>query len=265
MGRLLKRVPLDFKWPINQTWKGYVSPYRSQECKSCDRSGYNPETKKIHDEWYNFDNAVYRPNPYRTNARYNIKAHSNHITESEVEALVRGGRLSDLMDSWYHFNDEKNVWEKLDRPLPRGEREWVECKQPTFPTPEEVNRWNMTGMGHDSINSSICVRTRAQELGVYGMCDTCDGEGEIWYSDTVKQLAEEFEGYDPPMGTGYQMWENTSEGSPQSPVFETLDELCDWCSVNASSFGTNNFITKEEWMKILGYNEPLVMGDVAIL
>ena len=169
MGRLLKRVPLDFKWPINQTWKGYVSPYRSQECKSCDRSGYNPETKKIEDEWYNFDNAVYKPNPYRPNARYNIRAHSNNITEIEVEALIRGGRLSELMDSWYHFNDEKNRWEKLDMSLPRGEREWTECEQPTFPTPEEVNRWNNTGMGHDSINRSICVEARAKELGVYGL------------------------------------------------------------------------------------------------
>lgn len=251
MGRILKRVPLDFKWPTNQTWKGYLCPYHSQKCKSCDQSGYNPETKKIEDEWYNFDNAVYKPNPYRPNARYNINAHSNNITETEVEALVRGGRLPDLMDAWYHFNGEKNRWEKLDRTLPREERKWVECEQPTFPTTEEVNKWDMTSMGHDAINRSICVEARAKELGVYGMCEACDGEGEIWFSDEIKKLSENWVGYEPPSGEGYQMWENTSEGSPQSPIFETLDELCEWCSENASIFGTSNFVSKEKWMECL--------------
>ena len=253
MGRILKRVPLDFKWPTNQTWKGYLCPYHSQKCKSCDQSGYNPETKKIEDEWYNFDNAVYKPNPYRPNARYNINAHSNNITETEVEALVRGGRLPDLMDAWYHFNNEKNRWEKLDRTLPREERKWVECEQPTFPTTEEVNKWDMTSMGHDAINRSICVEARAKELGVYGMCEACDGEGEIWFSDEIKKLSENWVGYEPPSGEGYQMWENTSEGSPQSPIFETLDELCEWCSENASIFGTSNFVSKEKWMECLNY------------
>jgi hypothetical protein len=42
MGRILKRVLLDFKWSINQIWKGYINPYHSQECKACDGGGYNP-------------------------------------------------------------------------------------------------------------------------------------------------------------------------------------------------------------------------------
>jgi hypothetical protein len=255
MGRILKRVPLDFKWVKGLTWKGYINPYHSQECKACDRTGLNPETKKIQDEWYGFDNAVYEQNPFRTNARYNINAHSNNITESEVEALVRSGRLSDLMDSWYHFNKEKNVWEKCDTSVPYKERVWVECEQPVFPTPEQVNEWNLkSGFGHDAINCAICTETRAKELGVYGHCECCNGDGEIWFSDKIKELAENWESYDPPAGDGYQMWENTSEGSPQSPVFETLDELCEWCTNNASVFGTQNFVSKEKWIEILSYD-----------
>jgi hypothetical protein len=254
MGRILKRVPLDFKWAINQKWKGYLNPYRSYKCEACDGSGYNVETKKIYDEWYNFDNPIYKQNPYRPNARYNVNAHNNNITEVEVEALVRGGRLSDLMDSWYHFNDEKNVWEKCDTSAPYNERKWVECEQPTFPTTDQVNNWNMMGMGHDSINCHICVGARAKDKGVYGMCECCGGDGEIWFSDEIKELSENWERVDPPVGEGYQMWENTSEGSPQSPVFETLEELCEWCSENASIFGTKEFVPKETWMKCLDDN-----------
>ena len=30
MGRKVKRVPLDFKWPKDMPWKGYICPYRPQ-------------------------------------------------------------------------------------------------------------------------------------------------------------------------------------------------------------------------------------------
>ena len=55
---------------------------------------------------------------------------------------------------------------------------------------------------------------------------------------------------EPPKGEGYQLWETTSEGSPISPVFETLDKLCEWSEVNAPTFG-NFRTTKEEWKQML--------------
>jgi len=27
------------------------------------------------------------------------------------------------------------------------------------------------------------LKSEQKELGVYGMCDACDGEGEIWFND----------------------------------------------------------------------------------
>jgi len=56
--------------------------------------------------------------------------------------------------------------------------------------------------------------------------------------------------FDPPEGEGYQLWETTSEGSPSSPVFKTLDELCEWCAENATTFASNK-ATKEQWRKML--------------
>lgn len=41
MSREVKRVPLDFDWPLNRPWDGYVQP-RLPECQLCRGSGYTP-------------------------------------------------------------------------------------------------------------------------------------------------------------------------------------------------------------------------------
>lgn len=50
------------------------------------------------------------------------------------------------------------------------------------------------------------------------------------------------------MGDGWQLWETTSEGSPQSPVFATADELAEWAAHNATVFASVT-ATKAEWLK----------------
>jgi hypothetical protein len=54
----------------------------------------------------------------------------------------------------------------------------------------------------------------------------------------------------PPEGPGCQMWETTSEGSPISPIFETLDALCEWAAVNSSTFAGER-ASAEEWREVL--------------
>ncbi len=56
-----------------------------------------------------------------------------------------------------------------------------------------------------------------------------------------------------PVGEGYQLWENTSEESPISPVFKTLDELCKYAEENCSTFADFK-TTKEEWKRMLEEN-----------
>ncbi len=55
---------------------------------------------------------------------------------------------------------------------------------------------------------------------------------------------------EPPKGDGYQLWETTSEGSPTSPVFATLEALCEWCETNTTTFGSFK-ASKEEWLQML--------------
>ena len=64
----------------------------------------------------------------------------------------------------------------------------------------------------------------------------------VFHNPKWKKLWHE----DPPEGEGYQMWENTSEGSPQTPVFTTLKQLAQYCAANCSIFGDIK-MTSVEW------------------
>jgi hypothetical protein len=54
----------------------------------------------------------------------------------------------------------------------------------------------------------------------------------------------------PPAGPGYQLWENTTEGSPKSPVFETPEQLAGWCAENTTTWGHCR-ASKEEWLQMI--------------
>lgn len=48
MGRELKRVPLDFDWPMNEVWKGYINPHY-EACKTCNGSGETIAYQRLSD------------------------------------------------------------------------------------------------------------------------------------------------------------------------------------------------------------------------
>jgi hypothetical protein len=206
MGRTLKRVPLDFDWPINAKWYGYLNPFRPTSCPACEATGVNPETKKLLDDWYDFYSETGR-------------GWKHDLSDDEIQALYDKGRLSDISE---------------DR----------------VPTLEEVNDWDSRGIGHDVINRWICVKTRAKRLGVYGKCKWCHGNDGIFHSEEHKRLYESWLQTEPPEGPGFQVWETTTEGSPVSPVFTTLDALCEWCEKNATIFASHRG-SKEQWKKML--------------
>lgn len=240
MGREIKRVALDFDYPINQMiWKGYHNPYRGLKCSICDGSGSSPEIQKLNDDWYGFENPG--------------KRWCNNITQDEVQALVNEGRLWDF--TRIPINDEQK--EIVKKKVEEGGNTWLPFDNGYIPTAEEVNKWSREGLGHDSINRWICVKARAKRLGITELdCNTCKGEGELWPDEKYKKLCEEFEYIEPPQGNGYQLWSTTTEGTPMSPVFEKPEDLATWLSDNnASSFGKQtadyetwlNFIIKDGW------------------
>ena len=167
----------------------------------------------------------------------------HHLIAEDVEALVKEDRLFD-------FTRRPRTPEQAAALEAEGGY-WMKESNGYMPTSEEVNFWSLSGMGHDSINSWICIRARAEREGLNTTCEHCGGEGHVFENEAAKFDYENWERTDPPTGDGYQLWENTSEGSPVSPVFDSLDKLCDWCAEYASVFGSEG-ASKEDWMKMLG-------------
>lgn len=280
MGRTLKRVPLDFSWPLNEVWGGHLNPFWAQRtaCRACDGSGQAPGAKRFSDEWYGkapFDPVEYGATPLtvdhpaivafaerqveRTPDYYGTgevavnrekrrllglwaNQWSHHLIQADVDALVEADRLPDFTKR--PINAEQRAQLEKDGGY------WLKTSNGYTPTADEVNAWSIGSMGHDAINQWVCVEARCKREGVETTCKACDGDGDMWPRPEVKAAYENWEREGPPEGDGFQLWETTSEGSPSSPVFATIEELCAWCADNATTFGSFK-ATADEWRKML--------------
>jgi hypothetical protein len=103
------------------------------------------------------------------------------------------------------------------------------------------------GIGHDAIDRMRATRKIAEAAGMpkgWGVCRVC--HGHAIHPDDL-EASEAWEGTEPPTGPGWQLWETTSEGSPVSPVFDSPEELAEWCEGNATWFGRSRW-TAAEWL-----------------
>lgn len=234
MGRLLKRVPLDFDWPLNSIWKGYINPFNSVNCPYCYddvnkySDGLTKESRKYRRKFYGYQNNWhYLTHPYRPNERYCPLELPYNMEKWEYDFLVSDE--NEYRDEIFGNGGEIPPYEDITDYFLRNK--WAEMQ---------------FSMHMDYLLTQEYCRRNGYEY----LCPHCNGDGRVWYSEEVKNMSENFKNIEPPIGDGYQLWEDTSEGSPQSPVFATLDELCKWCEDNASTFGDYT-ATKEEWKQML--------------
>jgi hypothetical protein len=215
MGRTMKRVPLDFNHPLNKVWPGYLSE-GFPSCTACDGSGYSPEARAIANTFY----------PHQIGGpTADALAWHDKLGQAEVDYLVSKGRLS--------------IWR---------DGKWI--SEPR--TAADVNG-RQRGRGlldtHDGINRMLLVEFRCAQLGIVERCPVCAGHGDI-ATEEQRAEADRWEPTEPPTGDGYQLWETTSEGSPITPVFASLDQLCEYAASNCTTFGQEK-ASAEGWRKML--------------
>lgn len=209
---MIRRVPLGFNAPLHQTWEGYVRPPHASlpECPDCRHdgsrsSGLSAGAHAIEVAFYATDVPV----PLRDQISWHDK-----ISQAEADHLLKKGRLQ----SWESDPDG-------------GRGRWVS----TPVSAAEVNA-RQAGLGfgsHDANNRFILVAYRCKRIGIALMCATCQGTTRV---GTPEQVAahKAWRPTRPPRGKGWQAWEDTSEGSPISPVFATDTALIDWFTSPAS-------------------------------
>jgi hypothetical protein len=249
MGREIRRVALDFTWPVGEVWEGFLLPERLHEepCPDC-KHGYSPHAEHLFDLWYGnqpFDPATTGSTPLRHDTpAVRARAERNvanapefygagewaivreaqrladlfngqwchHLTQDDVDALVAANRLWDFTSAW----DRETGWQKIDPPV--------------TPTAGQVNEWSLHGFGHDSLNAGIVVSARCQREGVPDRCSRCNGHASLEKYPGQRAEAEAWEATEPPAGDGWQLWETVTDGSPVSPVFATAEEHAAWMS-----------------------------------
>lgn len=108
----VKRVPLDFDWPVGYTWHGYVNPWPGPvDCEYCCGTGFNDESLEL----------------YR-----NFKRWAPRLNEDETaQAILAGISERDLSQI------RRRIWDDVDNPLirsylteirARSKGEWGTCQ-----------------------------------------------------------------------------------------------------------------------------------------
>lgn len=283
MGRELKRVALDFDWPLQKVWQGYINPLdTSVKCPHCEM-GMSPEAKHLHDLWWGY--VEFKPedngstpltveHPYvRWFAERNCTSSPSFYGSGE-EAILREARR--LLGHWngmwqHHLNQEDVDAIRADGGIWDFDREWIKKEGDERPrwyekdvkpalTAKMVNDWGLQGM--NQVPEWPVMKARLDRMGAPYECAHCE-EGSIWPSEEAKLAYENWQRVEPPDGPGYQIWETVTEGSPLSPVFETAEELAEHMAT--TRFGADsNGTSFDQWMKFIngpGWAPSFVMID----
>ncbi len=256
MSREIRRVPLDFDFPIGETWTGYLRPdsLDGQQCRRCEGRGDSPQAKRLHDRWYGyiyFDpsetgsarltpttpevrafaerNVGHSPDFYGSGELATVTEAtrlcrlwngmwSHHLAQEDVDVLVEAGRLMDFTHRWAPGDG------------------WTPIDPPPVVTADQVNRWSLSSFGHDAINCWVVIRETLKRRGESVECWFCDGRGSFEAYPGQRAEAEAWTATGPPTGDGYQLWQTVTEGGPSSPVFATPEHLADWIIASGSRF-----------------------------
>jgi hypothetical protein len=189
MGREIKRVAVDFDWPLDKEWDGYVNPYY-KPCPEQNNTCFNGYTAA--GGWLDcicdliallYEQALNKPRVGCTYPHPFLEDQPHRVTNSDGMTIPPSSDLITLLEA---FTKTKCV-------------------------------------SAYSLASALIKAAGVKED--WGTCPICNGDN---IDPTYKESYEKWEQTDPPKGEGWQIWETVSHGSPVSPVFATKEELVEY-------------------------------------
>lgn len=195
MGREIKRVALDFKWPLGEIWDGFKSPDSGEApCPFCkDSHGYTSGYGRM-------GLAIHNLSDY--NLRKGILPSDGKDYEEADLLILRALREKVNGPGLLPAEEERLPYVYGFRP----DRGMTDSKR----------------MIYDLLTH--LAKSLDLPLEVF-FCKTCKGKGNIVKDHEQNARALAWVATPPPEGEGWQIWETVSEGSPVSPVFATAEEL----------------------------------------
>lgn len=227
MSRELKRVALDFEWPLEEIWKGYLNPhYKRCSADDCrggetaastwvfavanliamlgEQAASAPHAKQLQRSGQIF------PHPYLKEWAFApLKDRSTRAAPAlmpfteELLDFVAGLAGKRLNPGSFNGNPEIEIYKKL-----------------------------LEAAGIDKKNKD------------WGSCKVCEGTG---VHPEARKAYESWKPEEPPAGLGWQLWETVSEGSPISPVFVHREMFVEWLVTKGYSKKAAEAFTKEGW------------------
>lgn len=216
MSREVRRVPLDFEWPTNKVWDGYVMPddLRLPRCTACGGAGWNGSGAWL------------------------------------ATLCWRLCMLADDVDREQPLGRRMHPW-LTDDPYPPTGASRSQIPRPDSDIVELLDALGVEAgfLGRTNTDGYRLARRLVEVAGLdsdtWGLCRVCSGRGHV---ATREQEAEHdaWQPTDPPVGEGWQLWETVSEGSPLSPVFPDDAGLIGWLTTDAYRWSMNGPLTRAQ-------------------
>lgn len=228
MGREIRRVPVDFDWPYDKTWQGFLRPdkYDGEPCRACGGHGDTPSSQWLFTLCRRIgmlvdDLAVQE----RGRALHPYLAEDADPPGDHTLEPTRHG-------PWVSY--------PILRPGP-DIRDLVTRIDPDLRV-DGFGFGDSTRIGYAIFKAILRAggyATYGEEGEGWGGCLACEGHGSTEKYPGQRAEAEAWVPTPPPTGDGWQLWQTVSEGAPISPVFADAEGLIQWMTTPAAKWGAS--------------------------
>lgn len=268
MGREIRRVPLDFAWPLEKVWEGFLNPHY-RECpealKNNCHAGYTNAGKwldaiarliaivgeeayqnkpEYHERWKK-TGRIY-PHPYLKEWPQAPHVEMSWKDCQRLHAIKDKFEKERALHAWFQNNPPKLL--NLDEEMADFVKRLANGR----------DLWPAGGMTSYEIWKAL-IKAAGVDEETWGVCSVCKGEG---MDPAVREKYEAWEETPPPAGKGWQVWETVSEGSPVSPVFPTRDLLVGWLIAQGYSQEAAEEFSRAGWAPSAVFADGKLYRDV---